>query len=266
MEKQELTFGVATQTVCHRHYTEEYQTEAQTYLADAKANREMIASGEPDGLPRRTIPIPNLHDPDRRLIVDWPAPRYRGYTKKFDTAVQKVVRMLLYEKGKGRDPGLEDALLDECAHIAGAEQPVAHKHLHKHLYDRLTAKFFSADLSDALDIMLDGHLVARRTEFREKTDDKSGAVIVETPINPYNEEPAEQDDVVSIDGLSGRMVQCLDVESEAIKGIRLLPIALLLADGKRQVDIAARYGCDQSEISRAKREIRERLRANGYGK
>jgi hypothetical protein len=266
LEKQELTFRVATQTVCHRRNTEEYQAETKTYLDNAEENRKMVASGGPAGPSRRTIPAPNLHDPDRRLIVDWPEPRYRGYTEEFDSTAIKVVGELLKNKGQGRNPGLRDALLDECVRIAGAEQELAPKDLYSHLYDRLRRKFFSAEVSDALDIMLDGHLVTKQTEFRERTDEKSGAITVEMAIETHNEESIDKDDSVSVDDLSARLRTCLDVESGFIKGVKLLPIALALAEKKTEVEVAVIYGCDQPQISRAKREIRDRLRANGYRK
>jgi hypothetical protein len=117
--------------------------------------------------------------------------------------------------------------------------------------------------------MFDGRLVTRQTEFKERLgpDDRSGTVAIERPIEPYNAEPVEQDDNASIavEDLNVKMVECLNVESEAIKGTKLLPIALALAQGERQVHIAKTYGCDQSQISRAKLEIAARLRANGFG-
>jgi|ERR1035437_8604331 hypothetical protein len=69
-EKLEKAFRPATKTACHRRHTEEDRPEAKEYLADAKANREMVAAGEPDGPPRRTIAVPTADDPDRRLIAD----------------------------------------------------------------------------------------------------------------------------------------------------------------------------------------------------
>jgi hypothetical protein len=91
--------------------------------------------------------------------------------------------------------------------------------------------------------------------------------MIEPPIDRHNIEPVEQDDGISIavEGLSGRMVECLDVESEVIKGTKLLPIALALAAGKTQAHIAKECGCDQSQVSRAKREIHDRLQASGFG-